>query len=217
MASDNKKRGDVGREGNVKASGKAKAKVKEKRGVPLIDEEAFSREADAFFDEMTRDVSLKIKQAVDELLSMPKDKAQELFSSAAPVFQEAVLGTFPELRVKFALGLYPIMRIDDEKYLEVSFPSLAKVTEMLGLIGGVALSAMTDEKLKEFLDRVDADEVLFGKVCRVVFRNYEEGDERYVSFAQVEGAVRDFFMALRFRKYMSRARWNDLESKLVSL
>jgi hypothetical protein len=148
---------------------------------------------------------------------MPKDKAKELFSTAAPIFQEAVLGTFPELRVKFALGVYPVMRIDDEKYLEVSFPSLAKVTEMLGLIGGVALSAMTDEILKGFLDKVDEDEVLFAKVCRVVFKNYEEGDERYVSFAQVEGAVRDFFTALRYRKYMSRVRWNDLESKLASL
>jgi|YNPMSStandDraft_2_1061718.scaffolds.fasta_scaffold04874_3 hypothetical protein len=216
MAVKKKSGSGVGRKGNK--NGKVKGRGKKKvGGVPLIDDDKLAREVDSFFEEMTQDVSRQIKQTVDELISMPKDKAKELFSTAAPIFQEAVLGTFPELRVKFALGVYPVMRIDDEKYLEVSFPSLAKVTEMLGLIGGVALSAMTDEILKGFLDKVDEDEVLFAKVCRVVFKNYEEGDERYVSFAQVEGAVRDFFTALRYRKYMSRVRWNDLESKLASL
>lgn len=174
-------------------------------------------DADRFFEELTHEATLQIKGTVEELMTMPKSRAEELFKTTLPMYQEVVLSTFPELRVKFALGEYPVMRIDDEKYMRVSFPSLSAVTKMLEIMGEKSLSGMTDEKLELFLGRLSEDEELYKRVVSVVFGNYEEGDERYISLSLLEVAVRDFFTALRFRKYLSPVRWKELESRLESL
>lgn len=190
-------------------------KTRTKKGVVSEKkEELTDAEIDEMFEKLTAEAAEAIRQTVNDLLTMEKEKAETIFKSAAPIYQDVVLSTFPELRVKFALNKYPIIRISDEKYLEVAFPSLHRVTGVLELIGVPSLSKMDDEKLKEFMEKVEGSIELMEKVCEKVYSNYEVGDVQFVPYATLEASVRDFFTASQARKFVSAARWRELESKL---